>query len=275
MRIFIVADIEGSVGIYKRSQCFFLKPDHKYGMHCLTEDVNAVIRGAFEAGADSIFVRDTHEMRQNIIVENLPEGVEYISGQMEQQSFPIIGDPTGSDMVFLVASHARSGCKDGFFAHTFFGGFSEVRVDGNPVGEAFVYGAALSELGIPIGFNSGDAAAIQESIAKMPWMKTVVVPKEEEYYAACDAEERIAALREQLRLKASEAVKDKQTMRCLELPANPEWEVDFKIPEIAKKVILEGTALSGNTLKWTSKTYIEGFDILFKLVQASFKAYSS
>ena len=62
MKIFIVADIEGAVGVSKRSQCYFLKPDFQYGRQCLTDDVNAVIKGAIEAGADSIVVRDTHEM---------------------------------------------------------------------------------------------------------------------------------------------------------------------------------------------------------------------
>ena len=54
MRIFIVADIEGAVGIYRRSQCYFLKPDFQYGKSCLTKDVNAVVAGALEGGADVI-----------------------------------------------------------------------------------------------------------------------------------------------------------------------------------------------------------------------------
>ncbi len=274
MKIFIVADIEGAVGVSKRSQCYFMKPDFQYGRRCLTDDVNAVVKGAIEAGADRIVVRDTHETGQNIIRENLHPGVEYIGGQLAQP-FPILGDPSGADLVFLVASHARSGSSGGFFAHTFFGGFSEVRINGNPVGEAFIYAATLSEWGIPIAFNSGDRQAIRESLSIVPWLKTVEVPKEEEYYSVQEAEERISGLREQLRAGAFEAVKGIGEMKCLELQPDSFWEVDIKKTDLAEKINVAGASLAGGTLSWSARTYLEGFDTFFKLVEAAFLAYSS
>ena len=271
MKIFIVADIEGAVGISKRSQCYFMKPDFQYGRRCLTEDVNSIVKGAFQAGADRIIVRDTHEMGQNIISENLHPGVEYIGGQ-PAQPFPILGDPRGADLVFLVASHARSGSPGGFFPHTFFGGFSEVRINGNPVGEAFIYAATLSEWGIPIAFNSGDRHTLHESLSIMPWIKTVEAPKEEEVYAGSGGEGRILALRERLRSTAFRAVKESDRMKCLKLPPGSFWEVDLKNRALAEKVKASGTLLTGNTLSWQSITYLEGFDTFFRLVQAAFLA---
>lgn len=271
MKIFIVADIEGAVGISKRSQCYFMKPDFQYGRRCLTEDVNSVVQGAIEAGADGIVVRDTHETGQNIIKENLHSGVEYIGGQPERP-FPILGDPGGADLVFLVASHARSGSPGGFFPHTFFGGFSEVRINGSPVGEAFIYAATLSEWGIPIAFNSGDTQAIRESLSIMPWLKTVEVPKEDEYYSVPEAEERILALRERLRAGAFEAVKGIGEMKCPALRPDSFWEVDIKKSDLAEKIKVTGASLAGGTLSWSAGTYLEGFDTFFKLVQAAFLA---
>jgi D-amino peptidase len=274
MKIFIVADIEGAVGITKRSQCYFMKPDFQYGRQCLTDDVNAVVQGAIEAGADSIVVRDTHEMGQNIIVDNLHPGVEYIGGQ-PARPFPILGDPSGTDLVFLVASHARSGSLGGFFAHTFFGGFSEVRINGSPVGEPFIYAATLSEWGIPIGFNSGDTDAIHESLVIMPWLKTVEAPKEEEYYSVPEAEERISALRERLRAGAFQAVKGIAEMKCLDLQPESFWEVTIKKHELAEKMNVEGVSLDSGSLRWRAETYLEGFDTFFRLVQAAFLSYSA
>ena len=274
MKIFIVADIEGAIGVSKRSQCYFLKPDFQYGRQCLTDDVNAVIKGAIEAGADNIVVRDTHETGQNIIRENLHPGVEYIGGQLDRP-FPILGDPSGAALVFLVASHARSGSPGGFFAHTFFGGFSEVRINGNPVGEAFIYAATLSEWGIPIAFNSGDRQAIREALSIMPWLKTVEAPKEEEYYSLPEAKERVSALRERLCAGAFEAVKGIAEMKCLELQPDSFWEVAIKNTDLADKINVAGTSLAGGTLSWRAGTYLEGFDTFFRLVQAAFLAYSS
>jgi D-amino peptidase len=274
MKIFIIADIEGAVGVSKRSQCYFLKPDFQYGKQCLTDDVNAVVLGAIEAGADRIVVRDTHETGQNIIRENLPPGVEYIGGQ-PAQPFPILGDPGGADLVFLVASHARSGSPAGFFPHTFFGGFNEVRINGNPIGEAFIYAATLSEWGIPIAFNSGDRQAIRESLAIMPWLKTVEAPKEEAYYSGPGAGRRISALREQLRAGAFEAVKGLAEMKCPELQPGSFWEVDIKNTDLAEKIKVAGISPAGNTLSWRAGSYLEGFDTFFRLLQAAFLAYSS
>jgi D-amino peptidase len=274
MKIFIIADIEGAIGVSKRSQCYFMKPDFQYGRRCLTDDVNAVVKGAIEAGADGIVVRDTHETGRNIIRENMHPGVEYIGGQPDRP-FPILGDPSGADLVFLVASHARSGSPGGFFAHTFFGGFSEVRINGNPVGEAFIYAATLSEWGIPIAFNSGDKHAIRESLSIMPWLKTVEAPKEETYYSVPDAEERIMALREKLRAGAFEAVKGIREMKCLELQPDSFWEVDIKKTDLAEKINVAGASLAGGTLRWRAGTYLAGFDTFFRLVQAAFLAYNS
>ena len=274
MKIFIIADIEGAVGITKRSQCYFMKPDFQYGRRCLTEDVNAVVKGAFEAGADHIVVRDTHETGRNMIIEDLHPGVEYIGGQ-PARPFPILGDPGGTDLVFLTASHARSGSPGGFFAHTFFGGFSEVRINGNPVGEAFLYAATLSEWGIPIGLNSGDTPAIRESLSIMPWLKTVEVPKEEAFYSLPEGEERIRALRDQLRTGAFKAVKGIKEMKLLQLPTDSFWEVDIKNTELAEKIKEAGVSRTDGTLSWQAATYLGGFETFFNLVQASFLAYSS
>ncbi len=274
MKIFIIADIEGSVGVSKRSQCYFLKPDFQYGRHCLTDDVNAVVKGALQAGADRIIVRDTHETGSNIIQENLYPGVEYIGSQLDRP-FPILGDPRGADLVFLVASHARSGSPSGFFAHTFFGGFSEVRINGSPVGEAFIYAATLSEWGIPIGFNSGDTTAIHESLSIMPWLKTVEVPKEEEYYTAPKAKERISVLRQRLRAGAFEAVRGLREMKCLQLQPDSFWEVDIKKTDLAERIKVVEASLEDRTLSWRAGTYLEGFETFFKVLQAAFLAYSS
>ena len=109
----------------------------------------------------------------------------------------------------------------------------------------------------------------------MPWLKTVEVPKEEEYYSVPEAEERIPALRERLRAGAFEAVKGIGEMKCLELQPDSFWEVDIKKTDLAEKIKVAGTSLAGGTLSWSAGTYLEGFDTFFKLVQAAFLAYSS
>lgn len=274
MRILIIADIEGAVGIYQRRQCHSIKPEYQQGRICLTKDVNCVVKGVMEGGATSVVVRDTHDMGFNIIQAELHPHAEYIGGQF-LEPFPILGNLENVDLALFVAFHTSSGNDKGFFAHTFFGGFNEVKINGARVGEAFIYGAALGELGIPVIFNSGDFQAIQESLMVMPWLKTVIVPKEEIFYTANESEKFIFNLREELCTKARDAVREHNNMQCLKMPPEPMWEVDVKDSVFAEKINKQRLSIRGNTIFWQSKTYIEGFRNLFNLVHTAFSVIFS
>ena len=52
-------------------QCRMGTAEWRYGRHCLTEDVNHVIRGAFDGGAARVTVYDTHEVGFNCLINKL------------------------------------------------------------------------------------------------------------------------------------------------------------------------------------------------------------
>ena len=51
MQVAVFADLEGAFGIWRMRQCRSGTAEWQYGRQCLTADVNQVIAGAFDAGA--------------------------------------------------------------------------------------------------------------------------------------------------------------------------------------------------------------------------------
>ena len=66
MKLFISSDIEGTAGIVDWQQVRASGADYELGRRLLTDEVNAAIDGAVEAGATEILVNDSHSTMQNI-----------------------------------------------------------------------------------------------------------------------------------------------------------------------------------------------------------------
>jgi D-amino peptidase len=59
-------------------QCRMNPPEWEYGRECLTEDINEVIDGAFDGGADAVTVKDTHESGFNCLIRQVDKRARYL-----------------------------------------------------------------------------------------------------------------------------------------------------------------------------------------------------
>jgi D-amino peptidase len=264
MHVGIFADIEGSFGIWRMRQCRMGTREWQYGRACLTEDVNHVIRGAFDGGAKKVTVKDTHEVGFNCLINKLDSRARYIGGHYSSPS--LFGKITDLDLVLYVAIHAASGTDGAFFPHTHYGIFSEVILNGKRACEMDIYGAYLGELGIPIGFVSGEDIAVKQALEALPWAKSVVVDKKKETYTS--GENSIRYLKEGralLQHTAQEAVKDASQMQPLVIPGPLHFEAVFRTRQLADKFNRWKFKQTDETVEWESENMIEGFDMLNKL----------
>ena len=71
MKILIAVDMEGITGVTTWDQVTPGHAEYSRFRKLMTQDVNAAIRGATEAGADEIIVADGHWNGSNILVEEL------------------------------------------------------------------------------------------------------------------------------------------------------------------------------------------------------------
>jgi D-amino peptidase len=272
MHVGVFADIEGSFGIYRMRQCRVGTGEWQYGRACLTEDVNQVVQGAFDGGAGQVTVKDTHEMGFNCLIDKLDSRAEYIGGHYARPSF--FGKYTDYDLVLYVAIHAASGTENAFFPHTHYGIFSEVRLNGRPVCEMDIYAAYLGEMGIPVGFVSGEDVAVEQALNCLPWARSVVVDKCRETYQAGEKSLRyLASGREKLQKVAAEAVQEIDSMKPLIVPGPLHFEAEFRTEKLANRYNTWGFRQEGRVVFFDAKNMMDGFDELNKLVFFPKKIY--
>ena len=272
MHVGIFADIEGAFGIWRMRQCRMGTREWQYGRGRLTEDVNSVIQGVCDAGAERILVKDTHEVGFNCLIHRLDSRACYRGGHFIVPTF--YGDIHDLDLVLYVAIHAASGTEHAFFPHTHYGIFSEVRLNGKRVCEMDIYGAYLGEFGIPVGFVSGEDVAVAQAKDALPWVGSVIVDKRKEAYTAGEKSRRyLAEGRERLRQAAAEAVCNISRMKPLTLAGPLHFEAVFRDEKLAAKHNTWHFRQSGRMVEWDAGTMIEGFEMLNKLTFFPRKMY--
>jgi D-amino peptidase len=272
VHIAVFADIEGSFGIWRMRQCRMGTAEWQYGRHCLTEDVNHVVRGAFDGGAARVTVYDTHEVGFNCLIDKIDSRARYVGGHFVRPTF--YGDISDVGLVLYVAIHAASGTENAFFPHTHYGVFSEMRVNGRSVCEMDIYGAYLGEFGIPVGFVSGEKIAVEQALRALPWAQAVIVDKREETYTAGEASRKyLREGRRRLRDRAAQAVREIKNMRPLITPGPLQFDAEFRTVALADRFNTWKFNQIDRTVSWHAENMIDGFDKLNMLTFYPRKIY--
>lgn len=177
MKILIAADMEGITGVVHGDQT---NPSHaEYGRfrELMTADVNAAVRGAFDAGADEVIVSDGHWDNRNILIERLDPRARLNSGGPRPLSM-VEGIDSGVDGVLFIGYHARVGTTDAILDHT----WSTQRVaglwlNGQEMGEIGLNAAVCGHFGAAVLMISSDQNACAEAVALLGQVETAVVKR--------------------------------------------------------------------------------------------------
>lgn len=174
MRVYISTDAEGITGVFKLSQVIPGDPSYEYFRTMMTSDVNAAIRGAFNAGATEVYVNDSHNMGDNLRLDTLDPRAHLCSG-FDKPLIMAEGLERGFDAAMLIGYHSRKGAR-GTVSHTFFyGALFDARINGVPFGEADFVAHVAGHFGTPLVFLSGDDCVTAYAHEKMPGVETVAV----------------------------------------------------------------------------------------------------
>jgi len=181
MKILISTDIEGVAGVFHPEQVRAGNGEYERARVWMSKEANAAVQGAYAGGAAEVLVNDSHGGFRNLLPELIDERARLVLGKPRELGM-MAGLATASgenqcDAVFLIGYHARARQR-GILAHTINGfAFASVEVNGQPLGEAGLYGALAGELGVPVALASGDDAFIAETRALFPeatWVQTKV-----------------------------------------------------------------------------------------------------
>jgi D-amino peptidase len=184
MKIFISSDIEGTAGIVDWQQVRASGTDYELGRRLLTDEVNAAIDGAGEAGATAILVNDSHSTMQNIRPNALHGNASYLSGR-HKPLYMMEGLDGTFDAVFMVAYHGAIGAERAILSHTYNPlAVWDVRLNGVAVGESALNALVALHHRVPVVLITGDDATAEEARPFLPGVEAVVVKRSITRFAA-------------------------------------------------------------------------------------------
>lgn len=230
MKIFLSTDFEGTSGIVAWEQIMEGQAEYAQGRKLLTDEVNAVITGAQEAGASEFVVNDAHSVMRNLHPQDLAGRATLITGR-HKPLYMMQGLDGSFDAVALVSYHGSVGAPAGL-SHTYSPRVVvEARLNGVVCGEAGINALVAAHFGVPVVLVTGDRCACEETAALIPGVHAAVVKEPVSRTAAHSMHpERARALIRETAEKAVAGAKAAEPTRL----ADPVLEVSVRNTDIAE-----------------------------------------
>jgi D-amino peptidase len=224
MKVFISADMEGTAGVTDWDQVLPQHPDYSRFRRLMTEEVNASVLGALEAGAKEIVVNDSHNTMRNLLIEELHPQVQLISGSPKPHGM-MQGIDGSFDVVFFTGYHGAAGTQNAILDHTYSSlSVRQIKLGNSVVGEAGLNAALAGHFKVPVALVTGDATAVAQTKKIISQVEAVSV-KEPIGRLAARSYQPVEA-RRRIKEGASRALKRAKDLRPLAVqrPANIELE---------------------------------------------------
>jgi len=173
VRVLISVDMEGIAGVTGHQDVQPGTAAYERFRRQMTQEANAAVAGAFEAGATAVTVNDSHDGMRNVLYEELDERASLVSGTMKP--LDMVEGAQGAEAAVFIGYHAMAGSAPAVLAHTMSGIVHCWRMNGEPVGETQINAALCGHHGVPVALVSGDACLAEEVAATLPATRTVVV----------------------------------------------------------------------------------------------------
>ena len=123
MRVLVISDMEGIAGIVKWEQTTGGEPLFEEGRKLYTQEINAAVRGAKAAGAETIVVMDCHGAGRwtfnSLVPEDLDPACEYVVQDSWTGRTELLEQ--GCDAALFVGMHSRAGTAQGVMNYTISG----------------------------------------------------------------------------------------------------------------------------------------------------------
>ncbi|MFI5430688.1 M55 family metallopeptidase [Rhodococcus baikonurensis] len=241
MHVYISVDMEGIAGIATLDQTVRGGTGYSRAQVLMTEETNAAIAGAFDAGATTVVVNDSHGSMDNLLHADLDPRARLVFGSPKMQCMAE-GLTTEHDVALFVGYHAPAG-GPGVLAHTFSSLFADVRLDGRTVSETDVNTLYAATQGVPVGLVTGDDIICGLVDTASPTTETVVVKTAHGWSATNSLPPTLA--REKIREGAQRAVRKADSLQPVEL--RDEWVLEIVHPTTTSAELAEGVPGSRRT----------------------------
>jgi D-amino peptidase len=203
VKILISADMEGATGVTWPADVLPGTAQWERCRAMFTSDVNAAVRGFFAGGADEVLVNEAHWTMRNLLLEQLDERAQMLTGRHKSLSM-VEGVQHGDvDGIAFVGYHAGAG-MEGVLAHTYLANsITGVWLDDVRASEGLLNARVAAEFGVPVVLVTGDDVACEDALGYAPEaLKVAVKDHVSRYAAVCRTPARTAS---DIRAAAQEA----------------------------------------------------------------------
>ena len=174
MRVYLVADIEGSCGFTIPEEGKVGTPWYPYFARQMALEAAAACRGAHAADADSILVHDAHDTARNIDPALLPEYVQLMRRSGSDPYAMVSGLQSGDyDALLLTGFHSWAGSSGNPASHTFNHRTASIKLNDMPLSEFLFDAYSAASLSVPTPFVSGDTNLCTFAERLIPGITTV------------------------------------------------------------------------------------------------------
>ena len=235
MKLFLSTDFEGTSGIVAWEQIIEGNAEYEQGRQLLTNEVNAVIQGAKNAGATEFVVNDAHHNMRNLHPQDLLGNATLITGR-HKPLYMMQGLDSSFDGVCFVSYHGSIGAERAVLSHTYNpGAIWEVRLNGDIVGESGLNALVAAHFGVPIIFVSGDEATAHEAEGIAPQAEKVIVKESLGRFASAHIHPTVAC--KMLQDGATKAVQHIERMQPPHFNMPTTMEITFLVADMAEMAL--------------------------------------
>ncbi|MDA0986155.1 MAG: M55 family metallopeptidase [Bacteroidetes bacterium] len=163
LKVFISVDMEGITGLVHGDQVTPGAVDYERSRRWMTEEANAAIQGALDAGATEIIVNDSHSNMRNLILSDLNPNAFLITGSPKPLSM-MQGIDNTFDAVVFIGYHSKEGTINSTLDHTYSGAsVSSIKINGIEMPELGLNAVIAGSFNVPVVFISGDKEVCKQA----------------------------------------------------------------------------------------------------------------
>jgi D-amino peptidase len=263
LKVYISVDMEGLAGVVHSDQTSASGKDYNLARKWMTDETNAAIEGALEAGATEIVVNDSHGSKRNIIASLVNPAAHLITGSPKPLGMMQGIDETFDAIIFL-GYHSKAGTKDAVLDHTMSGSaFASVVINDIEMSEAQINAALGAVYDVPVILITGDASVCKQTREELgKELETAVVKEGVGRYAAKTLTPKKACVL--IKEKTKKALQKRQWVKPYKLTSPFRFQVNFNRSSMADmaEFIPQVERVNPRTVRFVSENFIQGFKLM-------------
>lgn len=226
LKVHISVDMEGLTGVVSGDQLSPASFEYARFREIMTQEANAAVQAAIEAGATEVVVADSHGSMQNLLVEKLPKNVTIVRGPARPLGMMQGIDDT-FDAAIFIGYHSSTTNSQGIRAHTISSAsLTDIRINGKSMPEAGLNAAIAGHFNVPVVMISGDDVIVKEAQDLLGPIEGAIVKWAYGFHSARTLTPEAGL--DQIRDKVKRGIAKRRELRAYKPGAPVRLEIQFK-----------------------------------------------